>query len=123
MVTAWLKAAAAWTVRNWKLLLFPIGILVWIAGRASSRKTVVLQSPELEEHFELKRRLDEEATAKKVEAAQKHAAATRKATEVYLDKTKQVEEQAAQRVAELQTDPDALNDFLKQTGKDVRTKR
>lgn len=123
MVTAWskLKAAGAWVASHWKWFLFPLGVITWLIGRASG-KTVV-QSPELEEHFELRQKLDKEAAQKTIEAAKKRDASVTAADNTAVAGTKRVQVEATERAAKLQNDPVALNDFLKKVGKDVRGKR
>lgn len=125
MVTAWsrLKAAGAWVASHWKWFLFPLGVITWLIGRASGKTVVQVQSPELEEHFELSKKLDKEAAKKTIEAAKKRDASITTADNTAAAETKRVQAEATERAAKLQSDPVALNDFLKKVGKDVRGKR
>jgi hypothetical protein len=116
----WLVKAWAWLKANWKWLLFPVGLLLLLVGRASAKREVTVVSPGLVEHEEVEKKLDEEAAAKKQAADEKAQQqlsgieASRSAT-VASETQKQMDAAAAVR-----DDPDALNDYLKNVGKDMR---
>lgn len=116
---AWLLKAWEWTKRNWKWLLFPIGILIYIAGRARPRD-ITMVSPELIGHSEVERELNAEADAKKQVVEKKteeQLAGIEAQREASLAAEQQQQLDAA---AAIENDPQAVNDFLKQVGKDIR---
>ena len=109
----------AWLKQNWRWVLFPVGILLLIAGWAR-KTTVVVQSPALEDADKRARELREQADKEVADAAVKrdhdiHEADTVVDVEAELQR-------AAQRDAAkaVQDDPDALNRVLIDTGKTQR---
>lgn len=109
-----------WLKTNWKWLLFPVGILLFLIGRLTSRKPPVVVAPELVGAAEEKLKAEEEAKSKALEAEadkkrrlveieKEHAEALRKLT----DNQKKL-------VEALKDDPERLNDFLIDVGKSVR---
>lgn len=110
-VGAFLKKWGPWVV-------FPIGVLMLIGKFL--RPKVVVSSPELAQHAELKKKLDEQATVKKKQAEVAHQARTASIDEKYTRKVSEAQEAAAKKVDELRNDPVSLNDYLKRTGRDVR---
>lgn len=121
MITpVWLKAAWEWLKKYWKWLLFPIGILAYLVGRASAKTNVTVVSPGLIEHAEVEARLDAEAAEKKQEA---DVAAAAQLNQVELTRRREVDAESNKQVAAAeaaQDDPQKVNDLLKQVGKDMR---
>lgn len=116
----WLSAAWAWLKRNWKWLLVPVGALLWLLGRSSSKKTVVVQSSEIEKHDELERTVEAQAEQQKeaIRAAEQqqlsgiesaHSAAVTEATQKTLNDA-----------SVAAGDSDKVNDLLHSVGKDMR---
>lgn len=121
-VPVWLSATWAWLKKYWKWLLFPIGFLLYFAGRATAKTTTNVVSPSLVGHEEVKAKLDDEAAAKRqqadVEAANQLQIIERQRAEV-------VDEATQGQVAEIkaaQGDPEKVTDLLKQIGKDIRSR-
>lgn len=116
----WFGKAWAWLKRSWKWLLLPVGVLIWVAARLTSKKEVTVISPGLVEHEEVRERLELEATQKKAAADVKAAEqlsgieATRTQT-VAKETQKQID-----AIKEAQDDSQKVNDLLKSVGKDMR---
>lgn len=117
----WLKSAWGWTKRNWQWIILPVGILIFLFGRASkpSRKIEVVSSKlhgadvkkedirkELEEKLG---ELDEEKAEKIEEVVKGHKETIEGLTDDQKDEAD-----------DLLGDPDALNDYLLDVGRSVR---
>lgn len=116
----WPVQAWAWVKRNWKWLLFPIGVLAYVVGRATAKTNVTVVSPGLVEHEEVKNKLDAEAAQKKHEAdvqATEQLAAIETARKAAVDAERQKQ---VSRIDEVQGSPEKVTDLLKQIGKDIR---
>lgn len=111
-----------WLQKWWKVLVFPIGILLWFAGKAAGKTTIKVASPELVEHMELRKKVDDEAATKRVEAGVKRDAELQAVEDEHSAKVRAAQEAATVRTAELQQSPDSLTAFLKKAGKDAGTK-
>lgn len=106
-----------WLKKYWKWVLFPVGALLWLATR---RRTVQVTSSEREGQA----RVEAEATtqaADKLERARRtrdgEVSRVEKRIDAELDKLDASARAEAERLKE---DPQALNDFLRSVGKDVR---
>ena len=119
MIAWWTIRALPWLKKYWKWLLFPIGVLVFIAGYVVRPKPKVLSS-ELLGHAKVKKDIDrktagqiieakEERDKKVAEIEKQHAATVAKLTRDQRGKLK-----------ELREDPDKVNEFLLQVGKEIR---
>lgn len=118
----WLTATWVWLKKYWKWLLFPIGVLAYVVGRATAKTTTNVISPSLEGHEEVKAKLDDEATAKKQRA---DVAASQELSAIEVQRTQVVDEETKKQVAEVeavQGDSAKVTDLLKQIGKDIRSK-
>lgn len=116
----WLKATWEWLKKYWKWLLFPIGILAYVVGRASTKSNIQVVSPELMGHADVEKALASEAEHKKQVAdetavAQLSNIEAQRSAEASSETQKQVDE-----VKSVQGDPQAVNDLLKKIGKDIR---
>ena len=112
-IWTWLKA-------NWKWLLFPVGILLFIVGRFTARKLPVVVAPEMVGAAEEKLKAEEDAKSKALEA---EAAKQRRLAEIekeHAEALKKLTDNQRSLVKALQDDPEKLNDFLIDVGKSVR---
>ena len=108
----WTETAWPWLKKNWQWLLFPVGILLFFAGRFSKPAEVITVAPT--------READERA---RVEAARRQAELTaeRDRLQARLDEVRKENENKlreltyaqAREVDRLQNDPEALNAFLR----------
>jgi len=112
----------AWLQKWWKVFLFPIGILLWFAGKAMGKTTIKVASPELVEHMELRKKIDDEAIAKRTEAGVKRDEELKAIEDEHSAKVREAQAEATARTAELRQSPDSLTAFLKKAGKDAGTK-
>ncbi len=115
-----LAAAWSWTKANWKWLLFPIGLLLYVVGRAAARRDVTVVSPGLVEHQEVQAELDAKAAKQKQEA---DAKAVGQLSSIEAGRSARVGSETQKQVAEVeaaQGDPTRVNDLLKKVGKDIR---
>lgn len=115
--------ALLWLKQNWKWLLFPIGLLLWLAGRLSARSPASPRvSSELIEHFERQAQIDAEAAAKEKQAVVIRDELLRGIEQEHTKAVQAVTADAEAKAVALKNDDQALNQFLKQVGKDVRSK-
>lgn len=117
----WLTTKAwPWLKKNWKWLLFPIGILVFIAGYTSKSRIGTVSSELLgaaEDKAVIEGRtagqIIEEKAARDEKIAKlekEHSATVAKLTRAQRD-----------QMQKIRNDPDKVNEFLKQVGKDIRS--
>lgn len=117
----WMFLTKEWLKKNWKWLLFPIGMLLVVLGYGlASRKKVIVTSTALAGADEAKVRINEEA-ADKVRAADaqeagqlagidaQHSAAVASTTQEQLNAVKDAE-----------GDPEKVNALLADVGKQMR---
>ena len=109
-----------WLKTNWKWLLFPVSILIWLIGYLSARRTVTAASSELVGAADVSRKADDEAKKYTGEAdtlrLHKIDEADKK-RDAAVDSVIETQEKA---VKDLQEDPNELNKLLLRTGKEVR---
>jgi hypothetical protein len=118
-MTWWTLKALPWLKKYWKWLLFPIGILIFIAGYVVRPKPKVLSS-ELHGAGDTKREADDKAAEKTDEARAKR---DERLAEVEKDHAKTVAKltrKQRDQLEELREDPDKVNDFLLQVGREIR---
>lgn len=119
-----LSAAWAWLERNWKtiglIVVFPIGLLVLLSKL--QRPKVLVTSPELSEHRRLEKSLQQQSEKAKLEVVKRKAERDEEIEVEFEEEIAEVREEAHDDVARLRTDPEAINEFLKQVGRDVRRK-
>lgn len=116
----WLTIAWSWLKKYWMWLLFPIGILIFILGKISVCKSPDVVAPELVGA--------EEERRKAQEGADRQVFIATKEREKKLDEIRKEHEQVIKdltdeqrgQVKELEEDPDKLNDFLLDVGRQIR---
>lgn len=107
-----LKKAWAWTKANWQWLLFPIGIVLFIAGRFSKPAEVVTVDPTAKADDRAK----EEESIREHELATEREALKTRLAEVHKEnqaKLRTLTETQLQHAALLESDPEALNTWLR----------
>ena len=116
-----LRKVWAWVKRYWRYLLFPVGIVLGIVSMLASRREVVVTSPSEVTEAEKERLLAAaEAHAKKAALEKERAAKVKEIEQAYRDTLDRLTEEQKGQVEELREDPDKLNEFLLQVGKDIR---
>lgn len=116
----WFTLIWKWLKKYWKWLLFPVGIALFILGRITTRKPPNVIAPELIEADRQRRRLQEEADRKVFEAAlerERKLDELRKEHEAVL---RELTDEQREKVKELEADPEKLNDFLLDVGRQIR---
>mgnify|MGYP001244304738 FL=1 len=110
-----------WLKKYWMWVLFPIGLLVLGAkGLALLKRPAPVLPPELvgaSQTAESERRIAEQR------AREAETARAQKITQVeaeHLDVIRKLDEEQYKKVEELRDDPDKLNEYLLQVGKDMR---
>lgn len=119
MVPLWVLQAGQWFRKNWRWVVFPLGIAAAVLGW-TRRTNVTLASSTLIDADQTAKRLADEAAAK-----EKGAELLRDVKIVEADHTFEVTVEALQTrqeaaAAELTQDPDALNRVLLDVGKRQR---
>jgi hypothetical protein len=107
-----LKKVWAWLKANWQWLLFPIGILLFVAGRFSKPTEVVTIDPDEEAE---KREREEAARRESELTAERDALRTRldKIHRENQEKLATLSEHQREHAARLEDDPEALNVWLR----------
>jgi hypothetical protein len=120
-VVLFFSKAWAWTKKNWQWLLLPIGIILYLVGRAGGDKVVISgQTQTLHDADEAakterdkaqaeKERLEAAKNKKVAEVLQEHDATLKKLTDEQKDE-----------MSDLLKDPQELNEYLLQVGKEIR---
>lgn len=109
-----------WLKKNWKWIVLPVGVLVWLLGRSSKKPVVQAVSPELLGHSSVKAELEQEGIRRLKEAAAQHEAQRAALDAKNQQVLREINERAELKAAELVENPDNVNDFLKKVGRDVR---
>jgi hypothetical protein len=115
----WSFTALPWLKKNWRWLVLPVGIALFLAGYLIRKKPKVL-APEMVGASEVERNATDDAAAavaaavkekdeRLAEIEKEHAATLEKLTDGQRAKVK-----------ELHEDPEKLNDFLLHIGRDIR---
>lgn len=115
----WNTKAWPWLQKNWKWILFPVGLLV-IAGRVFAGRSTTVVGSELTGAANAEVKANEKASNKLARALAKR---NREIAEKKAQHAEVVQEQVDAQKAEakeLVEDPAALNDFLKDVGKKQR---
>ncbi len=120
-ILLFLRKVWSWLKKYWKYLLFPVGIVLGILAMISKKKDVgdIVAPKEVETEGERNqanaeaRELSEEA---KVERDEKVSKVKRKHFETVMKLT---DKQKAE-VSELEKDPEELNEYLLNVGKEIR---
>lgn len=106
-----LKKIWEWLKLNWKWLLFPIGIALFILGKLSSRGGGSTIDPVVKAD----ERAKVEEDLRKTELAEESKKLQDRLTEVHtthVEKLKVLTEEQLQQAADLEDDPEALNSWL-----------
>jgi hypothetical protein len=101
-------------------VLLPVGILMFLAGRMS-RKTIEptggRETLEAEEH---RREQEAKAARESAEAADERDSRVEAIEQEHADTVARLNEKQKREAEELRRDPDKLNEFLLQVGKEAR---
>ena len=112
-VWVWLKA-------NWKWLLFPVGLLLFLAGWVFRPKTVVVDSV-LHDAALAEDKAKAEADKKNAEALAAKEVAVQKIQEDHAATIQKLTDEQKSKVTELRDDPEALAQYLLNVGNQIRS--
>lgn len=115
----WLKVWA-WLKKYWKWLLFPVGILLGILSMLGRKRIFNVVSPELVEAEKVREEAEEDKRQRIEELEQERSERLEEIERVHADTVSKLTDEQKKRVEELREDPDELNDFLLEVGKDIR---
>jgi len=116
----WLKRAWLWLKKYWMWLLLPVGIVVFLVGRFTGRKTPDVVAPELIGAADKKLKEDEKAEQAKEEAKVKLVERVAEVKREHAETVEKLTDTQKELVEDLTEDPEALNAFLKSVGEEVR---
>ena len=117
----WLAKAWNWLKENWKAVLF--GILTLGVGLAVGkvlRKPQKVVNPELVGADKTKRQAQAEENKARLEAAKKRAERLVSIEEKHEQTVKKLTDEQRANADELKDDPEKLNEYLFQVGKEIR---
>jgi len=117
-----LLLAWEWLKKNWMWLLFPLGIIIYFWGRLSvDREPPTVVSPELQQAGEKAEKVKEELDKKIAEAGAEKQEKLKKLKVDHQEKIEKLTDEQADEVERLLDDPDALNTYLYEVGRSVRS--
>lgn len=119
----WVPAAWAWLKKNWQWVLLPVGAVIWLLGRSSARKTVVVESSTLNEHEKFRAEVESETRGRLDVAESERRSAHVKVETIRDDRLKEADAAARAQAKALESNPEELNDFLKKVGRSAQTVR
>lgn len=115
----WAGKAWPWLKKNWQWVLVPIGVLLFATKLLGGRRTTVVAS-ELTGAAEVEREAEAVANREKAEATKRRLTRLRVVKEEHAEAVKVLTKEQAARVDELLEDPEGLNSYLLDVGKQVR---
>lgn len=115
-----LAAVWAWLKRNWKWLLLPLGAALWLLGRLTARKEVVVTSTALADADEAKVRFDKDAATARTLADSKEASQLAGVAAQHSAAVEAVTRQQVAAAAAAQDSPEDVNSLLLAVGRDMR---
>ncbi len=117
----WLKRVWLWLKKYWMWLLLPVGVVVFLVGRFTSRKPPDVVAPELLGAADKKLEEDEKAEREREEAKTKLVERVAEVKREHQEVIEKLDDKQKGRVEELLEDPEELNSFLLEVGKEVRS--
>jgi hypothetical protein len=119
-MTLWFMTKAwPWLKKNWAWIVLPVGLLILVL-KAFGRQRISVVAPELIGAAEEQSSAKAEADARVSEAGRVRAEDSDHINAEHSAAVDRLVGSQAAKVGPLLEDPDALNDFLKDVGKDMR---
>lgn len=117
-----LKSAWTWIRTNWKWLLGPLGVLIWLIARASATKAapIVVADGAIVGHDEEVAKADEVAAVQKAQSDAEAQAAHNQLDAGHAAAVIAIDKSLTADVDAVRADPDKVNEFLNETSKDMR---
>jgi hypothetical protein len=120
VIVWWTLKALPWLKRNWKWLLFPIGIIAFIGGFLLRRRRPDVVAPELVGAAETALKANDKAEEEREEAREEKDEKIAEIEKEHATTVAKLTRKQRDDVEELKDDPDKLNDYLLDVGKDIR---
>ncbi len=115
----WNDKAWPWLKKNWKWILLPVGILLAII-QLMPRKRTLQASSELAGAAEVEREAEEEAKEEIFEAMVKKDESLKAIDKKHAEVIEKLTEEQKGKVELLREDPEELNSFLLDVGRNIR---
>lgn len=114
---AWLILAWGWLKKNWKSVLLGVGTLGigLLVGRTLKKPPKVV-NPELVDHEEARKKAEEDALRKMVDAELERDKRLAELEREHEETIKKLTDEQRAEAYELEEDPEALNDYLLRVG-------
>jgi hypothetical protein len=117
----WLTLKAwPWFKKYWKWFLFPIGIIIYIVGYSTHKKSMVV-APSLLGAAEDKLKAEEKAREETTEAKEKRDEALAAVEKEHAETVAKLTDEQRAKMESLRKEPDKLNEFLVGVGKSIRS--
>lgn len=117
----WLSKVWRWLRDNWKTVLLGVATLgIGLLVGRTLRKPQVVVNPELIDADNTRREAQKEEDARREEAARERKDAILHIEQVHADTLSNLTEKQRGKVEELRNDPDKLNEYLLNIGKEIR---
>lgn len=121
MIIPWYLKAWGWLKRNWKWLILPVGIVLFLIGRFSKKtREFEVVSPALSGVDEKREKLMVDLTDDVEIVEKEKVEKLKKIDEEHAETVKKLTSDQKREADNLRDDPDELLEFLLGVGKDVR---
>ena len=117
-MTAFLAKAWEWLKKNWMWVLLPVGLLLLVFGVLKPRPKVI--GSQLHDAAVAANKARAEADKRAAEAAAARDAEVKRIEAEHAESIKKLTDSQKKTVEELRTDPEALNKYLLDVGKQIR---
>lgn len=114
----WTTKAWPWLKKYWQWILFPVGILVLVLTYRGPKPK--LKSSELLDHAKVKKDIEKRTAGQLVEAKEEKAKKLAEVEKEHAGTVAKLTSEQRSKMKELREDPDKVNEFLKQVGKEIR---
>jgi hypothetical protein len=119
-LSVWAIKAWVWLRANWKWLILPVGVLLWVLGRLSAKKPPDVVAPELLGAAKGIQAASDKASLDLANAARAKDAEITLVDGVHSDAVHKAVQAQENKYEELKDKPEEVNSFLASVGKDIR---
>ena len=114
----WTEKAVPWLKKYWPWIILPVGVLLVLLKVFQRRPNVI--APELLGALEHERKVDEETAEKAKALESEKEKRLSEIEEAHKEVVERLTEAQKEQVKHLRDDPESLNSFLLDVGKEVR---